>query len=52
MSKIKKLKANKTYHLQVKTINSIDEIEEKTGLKKSTIVDKAIEYYKSIFNNQ
>ena len=40
-------KAKKTYNLKNQTISDIDAIEEKTGLKKSTIVDKAIKDYKS-----
>ena len=46
------MKKRKTYHIEVKTIKTIDEIEEKTGLKKSTIVDKAIQDFKSKIDNQ
>lgn len=45
-------KAKKTYNLKNQTIIDIDKIEEKTGLKKSTIVDKAIEDYKTKIDNQ
>lgn len=45
-------KKRKTYFLEETTIETIDKLEEKTGLKKSKIVDKAIkDYEKKILNN-
>jgi hypothetical protein len=45
-------KEKRTYNLKSKTVESINQIEDKTGLKKSTIVDKAIEDYKTKIDNQ
>ncbi len=39
-------KKRKTYFIEEETIKNIDEIEAKTGLKKSIILDKAIKDYK------
>ena len=51
MSKDKKrAKTNKTYYLKVDTIRLIEMIEEKTGLKKSTILDKGIEKLAKEYN--
>ena len=45
-------KKRKTYFIKEETINTIEEIEANTGLKKSTILDKAIEAYKNKKSNE
>lgn len=43
-------KKKRLYHLENKTVERIEQIEQQTGLKKSKIVDKAIEDYERKLN--
>jgi hypothetical protein len=45
-------KERKTYHIKTSTIETIQEIENETGLKKSTILDKAISDFKKKTDRQ
>ena len=42
---LKKRKLKRLYSLESVTTKRIDDIEEMTGLKKSKVIDKAVEYY-------